>query len=257
MHYSVAMQNRIQKRFLGITFIVAISFSLALVATSRAADEKDEGWKSLFNGKDTSGWKFKDEGGAKAWSVVGDVKLDPNDQSKLVGEGEGKEGEGALLRGPFDHGSDIYTEEEFGDCELHVEVMVPKNSNSGVYLMGQYEVQVLDSHGKTEVGTGDMGGIYNNKAPSENAAKATGEWQTMHIIFQAPRFDENGQKTQNAKFVQVKLNDKTIHENVEVPGPTGGQLEGGEKPEGPLMFQGDHGIVAFRNIKYKPIAVRE
>ena len=219
---------------------------------NNAANE--EGQLVLFNGKDLTGWTMKHEEGGKAWSAVGDVKLDAGDPGKLTGEGAGEEGKGAMLRGPFDHGSDIYTEQTFGDCELHVEFMVPKGSNSGVYLQGQYEVQVLDSHGKTEaLGQGDVGAIYSAAPPSTNATKAPGEWQEFHIVFQAPRFDANGVKTQNAKFISVDLNGTRIQENVEVQGPTGGQLDGGEKPEGPLMFQGDHGIVAYRNVRWKPI----
>jgi hypothetical protein len=131
--------------------------------------------------------------------------------------------------------------------------MVPKGSNSGVYLMGQYEIQVLDSFGKKDdaLKPGDVGGVYNTKAPTKNAAKAPGEWQSFDIVFKAPRFDAAGKKTANAMFVSVKLNGVTIHENVEAKAPTGGQLPGGEKPTGPLMFQGDHGPVAYRNVVVK------
>jgi hypothetical protein len=208
----------------------------------------------LFNGKDLSGWKFKQKEGSEAWKVVSDVKADPNDPKTLVGTGQGG-GNGALLRGPIDHGSDIYSDATFGDCELHVEFMVPKGSNSGVYLMGQYEVQVLDSFGKPDarLGQGDVGAIYSAAKPAKNAAKPPGEWQTFDIVFQAPRFDASGKKTRNAKFVSVKLNGQEIQNNVEVKGPTGGQLTNDEKPQGPLLFQGDHGIVAFRNVKVKPM----
>src|SRR5688572_24945898 len=83
-------------------------------AEDRAAAGSSDG-KAVFNGKDLSGWKFKDQGGAGAWKVVGDVKLDPSDPKKLVGTGEGSGGSGGvLLRGPFDHGSDVYTEQAFG-----------------------------------------------------------------------------------------------------------------------------------------------
>ena len=116
--------------------------------------------------------------------------------------------------------------------------------------MGRYEVQVLDSHGKPDerLGQGDVGAIYSAAKPAKNAAKPAGEWQTFHIVFQAPRFDDSGKKTQNAKFVSVKLNGQEVQKNVEVKGPTGGHLHNDEKPTGPLLFQGDHGIVAFRNV---------
>jgi hypothetical protein len=242
-----------------LALFVCLTFGFALLIgglASHAADEVAKDGKAVFNGKDLSGWKFKQEAGGKAWSVVGDVKTDPADPAKLVGTGQGGgEGKGVLLRGPFDHGSDVFTEQAFGDCELHVEFMVPKGSNSGVYLMGQYEIQVFDSYGKKEIGPGDLGSIYSVAVAKENAAKPPGEWQTLDVVFKAPRF-EGGKKTENAVFVLVKLNGKTIHENVTVPNATGGALDGGEKAKGPLMFQGDHGIVAFRNIRVKETLFR-
>ena len=126
--------------------------------------------------------------------------------------------------------------------------MVPRGSNSGIYLQGNYEIQILDSFGKQRVGPGDIGGIYGAAAPRVNAAKAPGQWQTFVIDFQAPRF-ENGQKIANAVFKKIVLNGQVIQENVEVQGPTGGNLGRGDVARGPLMFQGDHGPVAFRNIK--------
>jgi hypothetical protein len=251
------MPTRPAQRPLALFLCLTFAFALLIGGlASHAADEVAKDGKPAFNGKDLSGWKMKDEGGAKAWSVVGDVKLDPADPAKLVGSGQGSADKGVLLRGPIDHGSDVYTEQKFGDCELHVEFVVPKGSNSGVYLMGQYEVQVFDSYGKKEIGPGDLGSIYSVAVAKENAAKPPGEWQTLDVVFKAPRFDANGKKTENASFVLVKLNGKTIHENVDVPASTGGALPGGEQAKGPLMFQGDHGIVAFRNVRVKETAFR-
>src|SRR5207244_9064133 len=126
--------------------VVVAGLSLSLLA---AAPAGDKGGMALFNGKDLTGWKFRDPDGAAAWKVVSDVRLDPTDPKKLVGSSTGA-ATGALLRGPVDHGSDIYTDQTFGDCDLHVEFMVPKGSNSGVYLLGEYEVQVLDSFGRPD-----------------------------------------------------------------------------------------------------------
>lgn len=150
---------------------------------------------------------------------------------------------------------------EHGDIELSLEVMLPKGSNSGIYLQGRYEVQLFDSWGVPTPGFSDIGGIYRNwetdppkvymgKAPLVNAAKAPGTWQTMRISFRAPRFDAAGNKTENARFNFVYLNEVLIHNQVEVPKPTGGPIENNEKPLGPLMIQGDHGPVAIRNVQY-------
>ena len=128
--------------------------------------------------------------------------------------------------------------------------MVPKGSNSGIYVMGEYEVQVLDSFGKPadKLTQGDLGALYSAAAPKVNASKKPGEWQKFVIEFQAPKF-EGAKKVANAKFVKVTLNDVVLHENVEMKGVTPGGLTGKEAATGPLMFQGDHGPVAFRNIK--------
>ena len=231
-----------------LSFVLITSLSIFIQRT-RAADEAAEGGKPLVN-KDMSGWKLKDSNNTKTWKIVSDVKLDDKDPKKLVAAGENIGDSPALFRQPVDHGTDIYTEQAFGDCELHIEFVVPKSSNSGVYLMGRYEVQVLDSFGRPDdkLTQGDVGAIYSSAKPSSNASKAPGEWQAFDIVFQAPRF-EGGKKTQNAKFISVKLNGKEIQKNVEAKGPTGGQLFNEEAPTGPLLFQGDHGIVAFRNVR--------
>jgi hypothetical protein len=148
---------------------------------------------------------------------------------------------------------DLYTEATWGDAVIEVEVLVPEKSNSGVYVMGEYEVQVLDSFGKEKVGAGDMGGLYGASAPKLNASKAAGAWQKFVIDYRAPRFDDKGVKTANMRFVKIELNGQVIHENVEMKGPTPSGVTGKEAATGPLMFQGDHGPVAYRAIKVTPV----
>ncbi len=178
--------------------------------------------------------------------TVGPARVDPQNPEGLIVSLPGPQpGELVNLEA---HSVDIYTVLKFGDCTIDLEFMIPKGSNSGVYVMSEYEIQILDSFGKKEPGTGDLGAIYGVSAPKTNAAKAPGQWQTMSIDFKAPRF-EDGKKTADALFVKITLNGQTIQENVELKGPTPGGLTGKESPEGPLMFQGDHGPVAFRNIK--------
>jgi len=226
---------------------IALLASLVICATVHAADEVTP------IGKDMSGWKYKNQK-ASLWKLVSDVKLDAANEKQL--DPTGSPGDTPILVNDLkvgQHGTDIYTEKEFGDCEVHVELMVPKGSNSGVYLMGRYEVQVFDSFGKKKPGFIDLGGIYNTHPPMpENyEPKAPGEWQTLDIVFQAPRFDAGGKKTTDAKFVSVKLNGKEIQKDVDTPKPTGSEISSKEVATGPLMLQGDHGPVAFKNITIK------
>jgi hypothetical protein len=221
-----------------------------------AAGSKEEG-KVIqpFNGVDLKGWKFKGPASRSKW-VVGRATLDEKDARKLsVIKIPPQASGGGAARELINAGTsvDLYTEEKFGDCTIEVEFMIPKGSNSGVYLIGEYEVQILDSYGKKKVGPGDMGGLYTTAAPKVNACKKPGEWQKFVIDFQAPRFD-GAKKVANAKFLKVTLNGQVIHENVEMKKQTPGGLTGKEVPTGPLMFQGNHGPVAFRNIK---ITVKE
>ncbi len=227
---------------------------------------------------------FKPQAGN--WQIVGDVTMDPlvdihqpapapadagkkGKKSKNATPPEPPKavaftaGQGVLLNLNDDIKKDhLITAFEHGDIELELEVMIPKGSNSGIYLQGRYEVQLLDSWGVKSPRYGDIGGIYRNwetepgkiymgKAPLSNPAKAPGLWQTMKISFRAPRFDAAGTKIANARFVYVDLNGVRIHNNVEVPLPTGGPIENNEVALGPLMIQGDHGPVAFRNVRYK------
>jgi hypothetical protein len=98
-----------------------------------------------------------------------------------------------------------------------------------------------------------MGAIYGAQPPKVNACKKPGEWQKYVIDFQAPGYDAAGKKTSNAKFIKVDLNGQTLHQNVEMKGPTPSGVTGKEAANGPIMFQGDHGPVAYRNIKIKSI----
>jgi hypothetical protein len=227
------------------SFILAIVTLLACTAHALAADEGKS--IELFNGKDLTGWLAK--GGSPEETLkVGTAKIDPDNPRALVVEAGGHD----LVN--FKSGArDFYTEAKFGDAVIEVEFMVPQGSNSGVYLMGEYEIQILDSFGKQQVGPGDLGGLYGAQAPRVNAAKAPGQWQKFVIDFRAPKFDDSGKKTANARFVKVTLNDQVIHEDVEMKGQTPGGVSGKEAATGPLMFQGNHGPVALRNIKVTPV----
>ncbi|MBU6413650.1 MAG: DUF1080 domain-containing protein [Planctomycetes bacterium] len=148
---------------------------------------------------------------------------------------------------------------EFGDCQLHIEFRTPSpasgegqnRGNSGVYLHGKYEVQVLDSFGdgaeSKTYADGQCGAIYKVSPPLVNVSKAPGEWQTYDIVFTAPKFDAAGKKTSSARLT-VLHNGVLIQHDVEVKGPTGAAAGGEEMAMGPLMLQ-DHGSkVEYRNI---------
>ncbi|MFY7953345.1 MAG: 3-keto-disaccharide hydrolase [Armatimonadaceae bacterium] len=222
----------------------ALLFTAALAA---AADPKPT---EPFNGKDLTGWKLKDEKKSQ-WKATA-VGTDEKGTGFI--EKELKRDTPLQLVNVKGGGCDISTEAKFGDCTIELEFMVPKGSNSGIYVMGEYEVQVLDSFGKADdkLTEGDLGAIYSAAKPKKNLAKKPGEWQSVKIEFEAPKFDGD-KKTKNAKFVKVTLNGEVLHENVEMKQQTPGGLTGKEMATGPLMFQGDHGPVAFRNIKVTPM----
>ena len=199
------------------------------------------------------------------WSIVGGITASIDQTNITTTEA----GTGILSCkheiGKYGIDKDILTVMEHGDLDLDLDFMMAKGSNSGIYLQGRYEIQLNDSWGKKNPKYGDVGGIYERWdeskpegskgyqgiAPRLNVAKAPGLWQNIKISFQAPRFDAAGKKISNAKILSIILNGVLIHENVELIGQTRGALVDNEVSQGPLRFQGDHGNVAFRNIKYK------
>ena len=219
-----------------------ITLSLCAITTATLAGEAAK----PFNGENLNGWKQKGPV-AKSHLTVGTAELSLKNAREFVVAKTGNE-----LINAKGGGIDFYSEAVFGDAIIELEVMVPKGSNSGVYVMGEYEIQVLDSYGRKKLGGGDMGAIYGAAPPRVNACKKPGEWQKYEIHFHAPRF-KDGKKTANAKFLKVILNGQLLHENVEMKNATPGGVDGKEKPKGPLMFQGNHGPVAYRNIVIKPL----
>ena len=233
--------------------------ALGLLAVLAAAGPADEGgWTVLIGpGKGLDLWK----GPTKDWQVGGDAALDAKNARKL----EAKSGKGMLVNSPKGRAHDLVSKQKFGDVEVHVEFLIPKGSNSGVKLQGLYEIQICDSWGVKNPKGSDCGGIYpraelkpmyhyldKGVPPRTNACKPPGQWQSLNIIFLAPRFDATGAKTTSARFVRVVLNGEVIHDNVEVATPTGHAWTKKEAATGPLLLQGDHGPVAFRNVRARP-----
>jgi hypothetical protein len=239
-------------RLLTASTLLATAFSPAMAQdeAKKPAKEKPKAARP-FSGKHLNNWVARDDKkGANKW-VVGTPSIkDENQKTFDIGEA-GKPRQTAMINNVAEHGEswDIASKKKFGDCRIELDVMVPKGANSGIYVMGEYEIQVLDSYGKEEIGNGDMGAIYGAGAAKVNASKKPGEWQKYSIRWQAPKFNDAGEKTANAKFLAVRLNGKVVQKDVEMKGPTPGGLTGKEAATGPIMFQGNHGPVAYRNIR--------
>ncbi len=170
---------------------------------------------AVFNGKDLSGWRYEFTDKAPGWVVV----------------------DGAMHNQQT--GNNIISERQFKDFRLVMEYKVEPGSNSGLYLRGRYELQVLDDAGKPPSVTGNMA-IYGRVAPVANASKPAGEWQTADVTIVGNR-------------VTVVLNGQKVHDNAAIDGTTGGALNSREGEPGPIMIQGDHSKVWVRKLVVTPI----
>lgn len=238
--------------------IVAIACMLLLSVAAPLLAEEGE-WIELVSKDGMSGWRAETGDWMNvfgAWAA--------HDGSKKINWNN--KGVGVLVNGANGKTVNLYSEVEHGDVELKLDFMVPAGSNSGVYFMGRYEIQILDSWGEENPQHSDCGGIYqrwkDDKGfegipPRVNASRPPGDWQSFHVVFRAPRFNEQGEKIENARFVKVVHNGQTIHENQEVTGPTRAAGFEDEQPKGPLMIQGDHGPVALRDIRLRHLDLKD
>ncbi|MHC4084625.1 MAG: 3-keto-disaccharide hydrolase [Planctomycetota bacterium] len=179
---------------------------------------------TLFNGKNLDGWKLTNPKNTNGWIAEDGV---------LANRPTQPEGKGHVSYG------NLRTVRVFEDFNLKFEVNVPKKSNSGVYLRGIYELQILDSYGKP-LSPHNMGAIYSRITPSVSAEKPAGQWQSLDV-------------TLLDRHVTVVLNGKTIIDNKPLLGCTGGALWSDPMKPGPLYLQGNHGAASFRNIVLTPI----
>ncbi len=182
----------------------------------RAAEP--EGFQPLFNGKDLTGWHLRHAQGHNSWSVQDGVL------KNTVNKGE--------------HGTDLVTDEKFLNFTVHFEYLVPEHSNSGFYLRGRHEIQILGDYASGKPSLGGNGALYNFKAPAQFVSKPGDQWQTCDA-------------TMVGNKITVVLNGVKIHDNVECNRPTGGELDNQVDQPGPILLQGDHGTVSFRNIRIK------
>lgn len=174
----------------------------------RAAAPRWDAPVPLFNGRDLAGWRAV--GGANEWEAVDGVLRNKKSGGNLV------------------------TDAVFDDFKLHIEFRYPAGGNSGIYLRGRYEVQIADLPG-TEPEIDSLGAVYGYLAPSVMAAKKAGEWQAFDI-------------TLAGRHVTIALNGTTIIADREIPGITGAAIDSHEGKPGPLLLQGDHGPIEYRNI---------
>ena len=169
----------------------------------------------LFDGGSMDAWDVQHKSRPSNWSVVDGVMTNEMRANNLV------------------------SKEKFKDFKIYAEYKLEPKSNSGIYLRGRYELQVLDDFGKEPESHGHMA-IYSRVAPAVNASKPAGEWQTMEATIVGNR-------------VTVVLNGKKVHDNVELAGITGGALDSDESAPGPIMLQGDHEKVWYRKVVVTPI----
>ena len=198
--------------------LLTLTMLLSAVALARAAAEA--GFHPLFNSKDTTGWHLRNPQGHNSWSVENGIL------KNTVNKGE--------------HGTDLVTDRKFMNFTVKYEYMVPDNSNSGFYLRGRFEIQILGDAASNAATKTCNGSLYNFKAPDKFVSKPGGEWQTVEatIIGNKVTVIHNGVKT---------------HDNVECLKGTGGQLDNNIDQPGPIFLQGDHGTVSFRNIQIKEL----
>jgi hypothetical protein len=249
---AVAVKEATIMRKAGLVLVIFGSLSMLSIVSAVSTPEDGE-WIPLIR-QGMEGWQSN----PGTWMNVGEATAAPDGLKRI----DVKPGAGILVNGPDGNTQNLFSNLEHGDVEAKIEFMVPPGSNSGVYFQGRYEIQILDSWGVLEPGYGDCGGIYQRwkddngyegHSPRVNASLKPGEWQTLDVVFHAPRFDAKGKKLKNAEFVKVLLNGKVLHENVEVTGPTRASAFDDEQPKGPLMIQGDHGPVALRKFEVRPL----
>lgn len=198
--------------------LLAFTLSLAVLVTIQAAD--DAGYKPLFNGKDLSGWKLRDPNGHNSWKVENGIL------KNTVNQGE--------------HGTDLLTDQKFQNFTVKYEYLVPNDSNSGFYLRGRYEIQILGDYSSGKPNNTSNGALYNFKAPDQFVSKPGDQWQSVEATIIGNRITviHNGVKT---------------HDRVEIKKGTGGELDHHYDQPGPILLQGDHGTVWFRNLQIKEL----
>lgn len=195
--------------------------AVLLVANFAQAEIIEDGFVPLFNGKDTTGWHLRRASGHNSWSIEPGGVL-----KNTVKTGE--------------HGTDLVTDKKFWNFTVRYEFMVPDDSNSGFYLRGRHEIQILGDFKSGKATLVGNGAIYNHTAPAEFASKPGNEWQTAEATIVGNK-------------ITVILNGKKIHDQVICDRATGSEIDKNVIEPGPIFLQGDHGTVSFRNLRIKEL----
>jgi len=203
------------------TNLIILTTVMTLGPLSLNAADSEEGFRPLFNGKDMTGWKLREPGGYNSWSVQ----------------------PGGILKNTITsgvHGTDLVTEQKFWNFTVRYEYMTPDDSNSGFYLRGRHEIQILGDYKTGTPSKGGNGAIYDFKAPDRFVTRPGGQWQTAEATIIGNR-------------ITVIMNGVKIQDNVLCDRATGGELDGRVNEPGPALLQGNHGTVSFRNIRIKEL----
>jgi hypothetical protein len=195
--------------------------TLLAFTASRALAADEAGFVPLFNGENTTGWHLRRPEGHNSWSVENGVL------KNTVNPGE--------------HGTDLVTDKKFWNFTVKYDFRVPDGSNSGFYLRGRHEIQILGDYRRGKPDIHGNGSIYGVKAPDEFASRPGDEWQSVEATIVGNK-------------ITVILNGKRIHDNVECNKATGSEIDNKVNEPGPIFLQGDHGTVAFRNIRIKQLS---
>jgi hypothetical protein len=199
--------------------LTALCFAVGLTLALPALAAEDAGFVPLFNGKDLTGWKLRNPQGHNSWTV------EP----------------GGILKNTVEkglHGTDLVTEKKFMNFTVRFEYLVPDGSNSGFYLRGRHEIQILGDAKSGKASKGCNGAIYNFKEPDRFVSKSG--WQTCEA-------------TMEGNKITVVLNGVKIQDQVECKRGTGGELDNRVNEPGPILLQGDHGTISFRNLVLKEL----
>jgi hypothetical protein len=220
----VVQRPDIKKHFMG-----GILWSLGLapgkgephdLRLSLSQAEQKDGFKPLFNGVNLEGWRLRNPSGRHTWKAQNGM---------LVNELQKDE-----------HGTDLVSEERCWNFVVRYEYIIPKGSNSGFYLRGRHEIQIYDDHAEGRATLTGNASFYNFAAPSQFTSRPPGQWNQVEATLVGNR-------------VTVVHNGVKVHDNLLLDRPTGGELDGNVNAPGPFLLQGDHGAVAFRNMRIKTL----